>query len=116
MQRVVPLVTLLQASPRRHRQFMRCLEAVEAAGADAVYSYAVGWGNLVMRFMEPLPQIGDFWGLQDRETQLVRALAVRMAMLSYRCDKTWKYTELEMQEKKKQNQKARSITIPSEVQ
>ena len=64
-----------------------------------------------MRFMELLPQIRDFWELQGQETQLVGVIAVHMVILSYSCDKTWKYIELEISKKKK----ARSITIPSEV-
>lgn len=76
MQQVIPIVTLLQASPYRHRLFMRYLEAAKAAWADAIYFYAVRWGNLMMRFTELLPQIRDFWELQDQEAQLVRVLAI----------------------------------------
>lgn len=101
MQQVIPVVTLLQASPYRHHQFMKYLEAAKAAWAVAVYFYAVRWGNLTMRFMEVLPQIRDFWELQDQEAQHFGVLAVHTMMLSYSCDKTWKYIELEIQEKKK---------------
>lgn len=66
----------------------------------------------MMRFMELLPQIRDFWELQDQEAQLVRVLAVHTAMFSDSCDKRGKYIELEIQGKKK----ARSMTILSEVQ
>lgn len=54
-----------------------------------------------MRFMELLPQIRDFWELQDQEAQLVRVLAVHKAMFSDSCDKRGKYIELEIQGKKK---------------
>lgn len=55
----------------------------------------------MMRFTELLPQIKDFQEMKSGGTQIVGILADYMVILSYSCDKIWKYIELQVPREKK---------------